>query len=197
MRTLEEIYDIIGDPKITEFIKHVFENERRSKKAQKLAIGATNHMIDYLIARKMYNTMIKNHQVDVAIAGCLLHNVFMKDRNPKNWLKVFTLRDKYYAYAESICDNPQDIGAFLYIFQIVEAQLGEEMPVVACRPVNGQITYIVWEIIWLYYYEKSLMRRKKPETKNVKANKPAKKQKDKTANSIKLAAKALKGERVK
>ena len=36
-------------------------------------------------------------------------------------------------------------------FTFTEAQLGEDMPTVGNRPVNGQNTYFCWEVLWFFY----------------------------------------------
>lgn len=152
---LDEVLNCMSSIDAQEFTALVllnYSNERRIK----IAVQAAKVLMSYLTARKMYNPYAPNKQCDTAIMGVLLHNVFY-DRtiyvnHIGDWISVFTLRRNTEELAkEFTASNPQNYGMYDYVYQIVEAQLGEDMKPIGNRPVNGQITYIVWEVLWFYY----------------------------------------------
>ncbi len=159
LNALEEILKNFSDPVIAEFVRYVWNdetNKKFNKTRRKNALAAANVMAKYLTDRKLFNPFMPNKQSDTAFAGCLLHNVLF-DRDPAKWKHVFNLREKYMALGVEIANKHHgSLDGIEYTFQIVEAQLGELMPVYACHPVAGQITYIVWEVLWFYYNKKFL-----------------------------------------
>lgn len=155
LEDLDEILQCISSIDAQEFTALVLLNYSNERKI-KIAVDAAHVLLEYLKSRKMYNPYAPNKQCDTAIIGVLLHNVFY-DRTifvdgVGTWIDVFDLRE----YTEDLAkeftmSNPQDYGMYDYIYQIVEAQLGENMKPIGNRPVNGQITYIVWEVLWFFY----------------------------------------------
>ena len=160
---IESLLKDFGDPVLADFVRIVWEddaNKKFSAKRRKDALAAANIMRQYLIDRKLFNPMAPNKQADTAFAGCLLHNV-MFDRKPEHWKDVFNLREKYsYLIEELMAKHHGSPDVIIYTFQIIEAQLGELMPVFACHPIAGQVTYIVWEVLWFYYNKKLLFNKK-------------------------------------
>lgn len=111
---------------------------------------------DFLKRRGEYNELMPQKQNDCVFAAMLLHNIWYDqniDDPEDDWIKVFAARQRMAKLAnEFIVMSPacRD-GVFDYIFQMIEAQLGGEMPVQNCRPMTGRMSYCMWEIIWLYH----------------------------------------------
>lgn len=113
-------------------------------------INMAKFMIHYLKERVMYNELKPNKQTDSAIMGVLLHNVCFGG-NEENWRDVFRFREELLRDKNIFdYDTTETHDVIEYVCQIIEAQLGEKMPIIQCRPMSGQITYIVWEVIFMY-----------------------------------------------
>lgn len=154
LKHIDNLINRISNPYVQQFI--IF-GLTRAGDIEKLnnAIRLAEFGIEYFKARGMYNEINPSKQSDTAIAAMLIHNLYYdydKDKYDESWVKVFDLRKNMSSLAAELYGyNYKNIDTFEYIYQIVEAQLGEDMPPVGNRPVNGQYTYIVWELIWLYY----------------------------------------------
>lgn len=138
-------------------LKRPTDDETLTKYNENIRI--VNFMIEYLKARKLYNELRPNKQTDAAIVSILLHNVYCTGE-PEDWQNVFTLRRETSSVVEKEYSTPDVLDVIQYIYQVVEAQLGELMPVPANRPVNGQITYMVWEVLWFYKNHDKLLNNK-------------------------------------
>ena len=154
---LETALNRISISSIREYAETVLE-KHGSERQVSISLEIINVLIPYLKARHMYNELSGNKPTDTAIVAVLLHNIFYdrttltKDEALKCWKNVFLLREKtQYIADEFAAKDFNCYDAIGYVFQIVEAQMGEDMPVIACRPTSGQITYIVWEVLWFYY----------------------------------------------
>ena len=113
-------------------------------------VNMAKFMIHYLKERVMYNEIKPNKQTDAAIMGILLHNVCF-DGDEANWRDVFKFREELLKDNNIFdYDTIETHDVIEYVCQIIEAQLGEKMPIIQCRPMSGQITYIVWEVIFMY-----------------------------------------------
>lgn len=149
--SLDEIKDFIIDA----YEAYPMEFEEDKKRRQN-AINCTFYLIRFLMDKKLLNPLYKNKQADTAIAACLLHNLFFdisdKRAVAENWLPIFDARIKLGSIAQKHTTQ-NSVGAFEYIFQIIEAQCGEAFPIAGCRPVYGQVTYIVWEVIYFFYHQ--------------------------------------------
>lgn len=154
-KILESVLGRIRIEEVREFVKEVLMHNTPTTydelTRRNAALEKTQYLVYYLKARQMYNDMNPNKQTDTAIAAMLLHNLYF-DGNKENWQQVFTARTELKEIADKYTTSAS-YGAFDYIFQIIEAQLGEDMPIPACRPVYGQVTYIVWEVIWFYDHQ--------------------------------------------
>lgn len=104
--------------------------------------------IMYMKQRNMYNEYRANKQTDSLLCALLLHNLFFDGRK-ENWKDVFTARSVLGEIAKQYTSQ-ENVGAIEYMWTIIEAQLGEDMPIPACRPVPGQIASTAYEIIWFY-----------------------------------------------
>ena len=156
LKRLETHLDRISVPAIKTFVELVCKREH-SNKTLAIALNATDMLVAFMKARALYIEIRPNKQTDTAIAATLLHNVFFDrtlyvNKQDIPWQDVFKARINLSKLAEAIMGTDYHYDGYMdYIFQIIEAQLGEDMPIIACRPVNGQITYIVWENLWIYY----------------------------------------------
>lgn len=153
-KELEDILSRISIENLKLFCKKVLLDLKYPDNDDVLAkysenIKIANFMIEYLKARRLYNELRPNKQTDAAIVSILLHNVYCTGE-PEDWQNVFTLRKETSAIVEKEYSTPDVLDVIQYIYQVVESQLGELMPVPANRPVNGQITYMVWEVLWFY-----------------------------------------------
>ena len=157
---LDFFLERFADPCIREFVKRVWSDETNKKfteRRRKHALKTAHIMLEFLKARHYYSEIAPNKQADTMIAACLLHNILF-DRKVEHWRDVFILREKYGELALEIAKELQGTpDGIQFIFQLVEGQLGEEMPVFACHPVPGQPTYYVWEILWIYYNKKLVL----------------------------------------
>lgn len=146
-------------PALKEFTEYIlFEKcpiNDDNAETYKLSVKMAKTMIHYLKARAMYREMSPNKQTDSAIMGTLLHGVYF-DGKEENWRDVFRLREEILKDPEIVrFDTVETHDVIEYTCQVVEAQLGEKMPIIQCRPMAGQITYIVWEIIYFSNYIES------------------------------------------
>lgn len=146
-------------PTLKEFTEYIlFEKcpiNDDNAETYKLSVKMAKTMIHYLKARAMYREMSPNKQTDSAIMGTLLHGVYF-DGKEGNWRDVFRLREEILMDPEIVrFDTVETHDVIEYTCQVVEAQLGEKMPIIQCRPMAGQITYIVWEIIYFSNYIES------------------------------------------
>ena len=155
MKRLDAALKTITIPEVQQFV--VFAITRKSDEDKLCAALDIHEMVlDFLVQRCQYNPLMPSKSSDAIFAATLIHNIwFDPARDTKDdWLKVYYARYSLMKLATEfiVMNRSTADGLFDYIFQIIEAQLGEKMPVVACRPVTGQMTYIFWEIIWLYHH---------------------------------------------
>ena len=155
-KDLIDFLDRFNTPELAQFLRDVLLDHYKPEDEETLNKYKNNlymakYLLYYLHARKMYNPIVPNKQTDTAAAAILIHNLFF-DGDKDNWKTVFEAREKLDPIAMPL-KNSGNWEMFDYIWQIVEAQLGEDMPIPACRPVIGQITYIVWEIIWIFNHD--------------------------------------------
>lgn len=155
---LNKFLNLLSIQEMKEFVSTLLE-KYGSEYQIKHSIAAAEILVEYLMARKMFNPIAPNKSTDTAIAAVLVHNLFYdrtllatKKEKVDSWMQVFKLRNETKELRLKLGEKNYGVmDAIDYVYQIVEAQMGEEMPVIACRPVNGQITYIVWEVLWFYY----------------------------------------------
>ena len=86
--------------------------------------------------------------MDALLLGLLLHDLLFCKRKDK-WMGVFQARCALSPIAEKYLTK-ENAGVIEYVWTIIEAQLGEAMPIPACRPVTGQIASIAYEILWFF-----------------------------------------------
>lgn len=151
---LDEALKTITIPEVQQFV--VFAVTRKGDE-DKLSDALNVHemLLDYLTQRHQYNPLMPSKMTDAIFAAALIHNIWFdpsKD-TADDWLKVYYARENLTKLASEfiVMNRSTADGLFDYVFQIVEAQLGEQMPVVACRPMTGNMTYVLWETIWLYH----------------------------------------------
>lgn len=154
-KRLESALDDIIIPEIQQFIVFALTRMSTNEKIER-GLDAMELGLAYMKDRNLYNRGYASKQTDTFFASLLLHNIWFDPLTDDefSWLKVFALRDKMEGLAYELLgtSNYQARGTFEFIFQNVEAQLGEKMPTVGNRPVNGQNTYYCWEILWFYYH---------------------------------------------
>ena len=155
--TLEKLEDAVRCITLPEVQQFVVFGVMKCSTEEKLldALDEFNMLKDFLTRRGEYNPLMPNKQNDCVFAAMLLHNIWYDQRvdDPDDdWIKVFVARQRMAKLAkEFIVLSPScRDGVFDYIFQMIEAQLGEEMPVQDCRPMTGRMSYCMREIIWLY-----------------------------------------------
>lgn len=161
-------------PALKEFTEYIlFEKcpiNDDNAEAYQLSIKMAKSMIHYLKARMMYLEMSPSKQTDSAIMGTLLHSVYFDGRE-ENWRDVFRFREEILKDPEvSKYDTVETHDVIEYTCQVIEAQLGEKMPIVQCRPMAGQITYLVWEIIFFSKYLESNIEESFEQDKDVFIN---------------------------
>lgn len=119
------------------------------------ALDIHEMLVDYLTQRHQYNPLMPSKMTDAIFAAALIHNIWFNPSKDTvdDWLKVYYARENLTKLASEfiVMNRSTADGLFDYVFQIVEAQLGEQMPVAACRPMTGNMTYVLWETIWLYH----------------------------------------------
>ena len=119
------------------------------------ALDIHEMLVDYLTQRHQYNPLMPSKMTDAIFAASLIHNIWFNPSKDTvdDWLKVYYARENLTKLASEfiVMNRSTADGLFDYIFQIIEAQLGEQMPVAACRPMTGNMTYVLWEVIWLYH----------------------------------------------
>ena len=94
-----------------------------------------------LVDRELVQEHANQTFVDVLIAAALMHDVFEKE----SWTYVFEAREKLPAIAEEV-GLPEQLQDGIY--EAIEAQLGNSMPVTKCKPQPGTpqetFAYAVW-----------------------------------------------------
>ena len=152
---LEDAIEHIVIPEVQQFVVFGVMKCSNEIKLQD-ALDQFDMLKDFLTKRGGYNEFSPSKQNDCVFAAMLLHNIWYDQRADKpedDGIKVFAARQRMMDLAkEFVVMSPacRD-GVFDYIFQMIEAQLGGEMPVQNCRPMTGQMSYCLWEILWLYY----------------------------------------------
>ena len=84
--------------------------------------------------------------VEILVAASLTHNMFYDGTLPS----LFEAREKLTPIADAVKlpENGRDA-----IFQAIEAQLGDDMPVMACRPIPSTPTELfVWAVWFMKEY---------------------------------------------
>lgn len=153
LKRFESALQKITIPEIQQFT--VFGVMKRSSE-EKLsdALDAFDVLEDFLIKRRQYNPLCPSKMTDCVFSAMLLHNIWFNDMEDDvdDWVEVFSARKVMSDLATEFCilNHALADGAFDYIFQLIESQLGEDMPVQNCRPVTGQMSYCLWEVLWLY-----------------------------------------------
>lgn len=152
----EKIFEYISIKGLTGFIADV-QSQMKDKEVTH-AINATLLLIKRLKSLRLLNEMLPNKQSDFAITACMIHNfsfrwnsIFSTNFNMKDAMAIFNTRFALYDTALKNEDAAANMAVYDYIFEVVEAQLGENTPVQKCRPVHGQPSAIVAEVLWWYY----------------------------------------------
>ena len=153
LKRFEKALKKITIPEIQQFT--VFGVMKRSNEEELSdALDAFDVLEDFLIKRRQYNPLCPSKMSDCVFAAMLLHNIWFNDMEDDvdDWVEVFSARKVMSDLATEFCilNHALADGAFDYIFQLIESQLGEDMPVQNCRPVTGQMSYCLWEVLWLY-----------------------------------------------
>lgn len=95
-------------------------------------LNEANQVIDVLLAmlkkKKQINEQNAATWIDVIIVAALLHNLFYDG----TFSSVFRARESLTSVANN-CEVPDN--ARYAIFQAIECQLGDDMPIDACRPI--------------------------------------------------------------
>lgn len=153
---LEDAIKKLYYPELQQFVALVLTRENELMTDIEDALGAFELGLKYFTARGYYYEMAPNKQTCTFLASLLLHNVYFNhhEDNAFDWLKVFALRDKTEGLAYALYENMDynERGLFEFVYQNVEAQLGEAMPTPGNRPVRGQNTEHFWTVLWFYYY---------------------------------------------
>lgn len=154
---LNAVVSKISIPELQQFVVTILTRNVPDTTTFEDSVGVAEMMVDYLTARHLYTPLAPNKAADVLLAASLLHNVYY-DRDYCNadtdWQEVYTLRKEFTNLAKELVQSgcgAVDMGAFEYTFALVEAQLGEDMPVPGSRPVRGQTSQDMWEVLWFYY----------------------------------------------
>lgn len=105
-------------------------------------------LIDMLKKKKQITEHGSQTFVEILLAATLLHNLFYDGTLPS----IFEAREKLTPIADSVelPENGRDA-----IFQAIEAQLGDDMPVVACRPIPSTPTDLFVWAVWFVEYNNS------------------------------------------
>lgn len=155
----EKLLELILTDEVKQFVSIIVMKESSQGRVED-AVNACETAFDYLKATNMASKFHQSRAVEFVVAAILLHNVYFtrvydKEANaaPEDfWLDVYELRYQTQKLADFfVHQNTQLYGIFDIIYEYVEAQLGELMPVRGSRPVRGQDTHLTWEVLWLYY----------------------------------------------
>ena len=152
LKRLEKALNKITLPEVQQFVVFGVMKKSNEKKLSD-ALDAFDVLEDFLIQRRQYNPLCPTKMTDCVFAAMLLHNLWYDDMGEDDdWIRVFYARKNMTRLATEFCvmNHARADGVFDYIFQLIESQLGEDMPVVACRPVTGQMSYCMWEVLWLH-----------------------------------------------
>jgi len=143
-------------PELQQFVVLVLTRKVEEDGEIEDALGAFELGVRYFTERGYYYEMAPNKQTCTFLASLLLHNVYFNHHihNAFDWLRVFKLRDETEGLAYALYEIMEynDRGMFEFVYQNVEAQLGEAMPTPGNRPVRGQNTEHFWNVLWFYYH---------------------------------------------
>jgi hypothetical protein len=152
---LEDAIKRLYYPELQQFVVLVLTRENEFISDIEDALGAFQLGLKYFTERGYYHIMAPSKQTCTFLASLLLHNVYFNhhEHDAFDWLRVFSLRDKTEGLAYALYENMDynDRGMFEFVYQNVEAQLGEAMPTPGNRPVRGQNTEHFWNVLWFYY----------------------------------------------
>lgn len=147
---LNEALDLLVIKNVREFVETIVMTKSSESKIVE-ALDIEGILIPYLMVNNRYHPKAPTKDGIAMIAAVLLHNIFFNPYDQKpNWRALFDLRAETQDLADELTDQ-ENYGIFDWIFQIVEAQLGYEMPVQNCHPVPNQFTHLVWQVLWFYY----------------------------------------------
>lgn len=134
--------------KLDEVREFLIQSLSKYSSTEKLA--EANKVTDVLIGMLKKKNQITEHGsqafVEILVAASLTHNMFYDGTLPS----LFEAREKLTPIADAVKlpENGRDA-----IFQAIEAQLGDDMPVMACRPIPSTPTELfVWAVWFMKEY---------------------------------------------
>lgn len=115
-----------------------FGTVAKLKKANKVAdiVWQKFESLNYI------NENAQQQFVDITIAGCLLHNLFYSEDDISTILKHRT------KLADIATETEIDSRLLALVYEIIEAQLGENHPIQKLKPTTNSPSYTFAEAVW-------------------------------------------------
>lgn len=105
-------------------------NEHGSLEQLHTANKVADLVLFMLEEKKLIRPGVQQSFVDILLCSTLLYNI--KEVKADNWRDVFEIRDIIMEAAKEFPEIPEQ--GLLTICETIEGQLGEDMPIKACRP---------------------------------------------------------------
>lgn len=131
---------------LKQFVLHTYRIYGSTNK-----LNEANQIIDVMLAmlkkRKQITENGSQAFVEIMIVAALLHHLFYDG----TLASIFEAREKLTSIAQ-VCNVPEN--GYNAVFQAIECQLGDDMPVVSCRPIpstpNELFAWAIWFVCELH-----------------------------------------------
>ena len=139
---IDQATENLAYPDVKEFVKEALQTYGCWNQLMS-AIQVENVLIDMMEKQKLIVPGSVTTLVEVMKAAALLHNLFYTD--DYFWPDLFTARIELKPLADkyTIAEEIQNA-----VFQTIEAQLGQDMPVPLCRPTPATPTELFAWAVW-------------------------------------------------
>jgi hypothetical protein len=141
------IIDMINVDQLNDFTVtavNAFGTEEKLEDANKIG----DVLVQMLYKRKLITQNAQQSFVDILLSAVLLHNLFY---DAEDFTTLYKARKELASIAE---DNEIPDQVQQALFQTIEAQLGEDMPVPTSRPIpNSPTELFAWAVWFVKEYE--------------------------------------------
>ena len=141
LRNSTKYIDMITDSRVRDFVREalaMYGSTEKLIEANKVA----SLLVDRMAKRKMYQEGQALTWMDLLLASALLHNLFYDG----TMISLFMAREKLWAVGE---ESGLPDTALEPVFQAIEGQLGEDTPVMACKPAPNSLNSILAACCWI------------------------------------------------
>ena len=138
------VYEKIGTEEMKKFAKEVINGHSKSGSVSETAEKAVEILHGLLEERDLIQQHGNQMFVDILTCAAIIHDVFPVK---ECWTESFTFRKELMNLASKEYEMPEPICNSL--FETLEAQLGNRMPITKCRPQPGTPQDLFATAIWV------------------------------------------------